>query len=207
MRTLLTGFSAFLNVGSNPTERLARHFETHGAEGHELTVRVLPVSYESAARTLRETFIQGGRDGEPFEAVLMLGVAAGAKAWRVERVGWNACDTALPDALGVLPPAIIDGNLPQYLPSTLPHDAIAKAIRREGLPAVQSDSAGRYLCNYLLFSALAEVHRQNSKALVGFLHVPADEQTYADNVPADAILFPFEQHIQAVRAALDALHG
>lgn len=204
MRTLLTGFGAFRNVTGNPTERLARHFEAEGANGHDLTVRILPVSYEDAGQILRKILAEG-QNSEPFEAVLMLGVAAGAKGWRVERMGWNACNAYLPDAFGVLPSAIIDVSLPECLPSTFPAAAIAKAIRREGLPAVQSDSAGRYLCNYLLFSALAEAQRQNSSARVGFLHVPADEQTFAGDPPPTAAVFSFEQHLRAVRAALDAM--
>ena len=204
MQTLLTGFGAFERVVSNPTERLVRYFDANGAPGHELTVRVLPVSYESAGRLLRAEMEIGGRNGKPFDCVLMLGVASGSKDWRVERLGWNANKSSRPDALGQVPSTIIVPNLPENLLSTLPHTLIAEAIRREGLPVSESDSAGRYLCNYVLFAALAEAQKRNSTARIGFLHVPADEQTFAQNITS-APTYSFDQHILAVRAALNAL--
>jgi len=205
MQTLLTGFGAFERVVSNPTERLVRYFEENGAPGHALTVRVLPVSYESAGQQMRAEMEIGGKQGKPFDCVLMLGVASGCKEWRVERIGWNSNEAVRPDAFGRMPSAMIAPHLPESLLSTLPHTLIAEAIRREGLPVVESDSAGRYLCNYVLFSALAEAQKRSSAARIGFLHVPADEQTFAQNITS-APSYPFAQHILAVRAALNALH-
>ncbi len=205
MQTLLTGFGAFERVVSNPTERLVRYFEENGAPGHDLTIRIFPVSYESAAQQLRAEMEIGGKGGQPFDAVLMLGVAAGSQEWRVERIGWNANEAVRPDAFGQMPDSVINAMMPASLPSTLPNQAIAAAIRGEDLPVIESDSAGRYLCNYLLFSALAEVRKRNNSARVGFLHVPADEQTFTLNITS-APIYSFDQQIRAVRAALSALH-
>src|SRR5262245_13813558 len=54
MRTLLTGFGSFGNVVNNPSARIVEHFARTGAPGHELTARVLPVSFARAGEAIRD---------------------------------------------------------------------------------------------------------------------------------------------------------
>ena len=207
IQILLTGFGPFGSVADNPTERLVRHFTAETVPGLAITTCALPTSFTRAKETFRNALEAGGQDGQLFEIALMLGVAAGSANWRVETQGLNWDAPAIPDVDGFLPTGgeiVTDG--PAHLPVTLPPLAIQVAIEAAGLPVTLSDSAGQYLCNHLLYSALHLTRTDFSSVRAGFLHVPADERTFApgSRIFKNARLFPFEQHITAVRAALNA---
>jgi pyroglutamyl-peptidase len=204
MQTLLTGFGRFGRVIRNPTERLARYFAEADVPGHELTTCTLPVSFAHATEVMRAQLEVGGRGEQPFDAILMLGLATGSPRWRVERFGRNR-DEAIADAENFTPPArIIVPEAPETLPVNVPVDALVNALTEAGLPAVASDSAGGYLCNHVLFTTLHTLRSVGHPAQAGFLHVPADEQTFQAGLTS-ATLFPFERHVEAVRAALAVL--
>ena len=204
LQTLLTGFGPFGKVTNNPSARLVRHFAANGANGHELTCLTLPVSYACAPDLMQNAIASGGTNGQPFDLVLMLGVAAGAAKWRLERLGRNRNDD-YPDAEGFNPGGlVIDRAVGSSLPSTLPSSRLVGAIANAGLPAIPSDNAGGYLCNHLLFTTLRYLRRTAHPARAIFLHVPADETTFTADV-TDKPTFPFEQHIEAVCAVLNAL--
>jgi pyroglutamyl-peptidase len=204
MQTLLTGFGPFGNVVSNPTERLVRHFATEAMAEHELTVCHLPTSFARAPALMQCALEQGGRDGRPFDNVLMLGVATGSARWRVERFGRNH-DDALTDVDDFTPPArtIIEGA-PDLLPVTFPVETMVTALEQAGLPSVASESAGAYLCNHVLFTTLHYLQSAQPSVRAGFLHVPADPQTFRPDLTS-APCFPFAQHIEAVWVVLSAL--
>ena len=202
LNTLLTGFGAFGAVTDNPTQRLVAYFAERGAPGHVLTTCVLPVSYKRAPALLLEAIDRGGPGGQPFDLVLMTGVASGSVAWRVERCGRNCNDRAR-DMDGQLPaPEIIAGG-PDLLEATVPVHLLVEAFVAAGLPVELSESAGGYLCNHALYRALHHLRQSGSAAMAGFLHVPADTTTFTD--AAAPAQFPFAQHVRAVETALAAL--
>ncbi|HLV80893.1 MAG TPA: hypothetical protein VKT32_11455 [Chthonomonadaceae bacterium] len=205
MQTLLTGFGPFGKVVSNPTERLLAHFAAEGAPGQELSFCLLPVSFTCAPPLLRAAIEKGGRGGQPFDTVLMLGVAARSLHWRVECFGHNYCHPALRDADGQTAPGrILVPGAPEALPVTLPVTPMLQALQQIGLPAALSNTAGAYLCNVALFTALLHLQATGHPAKAGFLHVPADAHTFAD-ARETRPGFSFAQQAQAVRAILDAL--
>ncbi len=200
LQTLLSGFGPFGNVVNNPTERLLTHFADHAPAGHDLTICPLPTSFTQAPAMLQATLEKGGTDGQPFDLVLMLGVAAGSTHWRVETQGLNWDDPRIPDVDGLKFDAkeICPGS-PARLPVALPPDLVERAIEATGAPVVLSSSAGSYLCNHLLYKVLhylesrpeghylAEDENRHgarpapTRPLTGFLHVPADELTYGES--------------------------
>jgi pyroglutamyl-peptidase len=204
LQTLLTGFGPFITVLSNPTGRLVERFEQETVSGHEISTCLLPTSFRRAPEMMDAALERGGRDGRPFDLVLMLGVAQNSPGWRVERYGrnWNnACedvDGYIPDAGPIL------ASAPEALTATLPTEDLVAALHRAGLPAVASDSAGGYLCNHILFHTLFRLQEAGSATRAGFLHVPADELTCAPEVLASAPS-TFAQQVAAVRAVLEVL--
>ena len=206
MQTLLTGFGAFGAVTHNPTLRLAEHFANRDAAGHALTCAVLSVSFRTAAERMRALIEIGGEGGKPFDTVLMLGVASGSPYWRVERFGRN-WDDALTDAEGFTPTAgeILPGS-PSLLPATLPVEPQVAAIDALGLPVRASDSAGAYLCNHVLYTTLHHLQKKASPIRAGFLHVPADEETFDYGITS-APMFPFARHVAAIEAVLASIAG
>jgi pyroglutamyl-peptidase len=205
IQTLLTGFGPFGSVIDNPTERLLRHFAEQDVSGHVLTTCALPTSFARAMQTFQTAFTSGGQDGRPFDLILMLGVAAGSDHWRVETQGLNWDEPGIPDVDGYVTPGryIVPGG-PARLPVTLAPDGVEQAIRATGAPVAQSVSAGAYLCNHLLYSVLHQLQTGDRPIRAGFLHVPADEQTYApDYKPKNNCVFPFAQHVAVLRAVLN----
>jgi pyroglutamyl-peptidase len=205
LQTLLTGFGPFLSVVSNPSERLTAYFEANPMPGHSLTTRILPVSFREATGIVQQAIDQGGAEGQPFDVVLMLGVAAKRPHWSVECVGRNRSTTSEADSENSLwPYECIVADAPEILPATLPTAELVSALEAVGLPAVASDSAGDYLCNHLFFWTLSHLQAQNHPARAGFLHIPADPDTFAPGVDAEPT-FTFQQHCAAVQAVLEAL--
>lgn len=201
--TLITGFGAFGNVVNNPTERLVRHFSSSVVPGHSVTTCVLPVSYARAPAMLMDAIKRGDPSGRPFDLVWMLGVASNSAHWRVERFGRNLNGSGS-DADGDVPAPYIVRNGPEAIESSVPIDALAAALTEAGIPAVVSDSAGSYLCNHILYTALWRLGQECSTARVGFLHVPADPKTHSQG-KREPTGFPFDQHIRAVELSLAVL--
>lgn len=204
-RTLLSGFGPFGTVISNPTERLVRHFARAGDPGHRLTALRMPTSFQRAPAMIGAALRSARQKGDPFGAVLMLGVANGATGWRVERQGMNATSAGRADADGFDPCGEpLDEAGPAELPVTADVERIVDAIRSAGLPVEASDSAGIYVCNAVLYRTLRLVGACDQPPIAAFLHVPADEQTFQAGITT-APVFAFEQQVVAVEAALAAL--
>ncbi len=207
LQTLITGFGPFGSVVDNPTERLLRHFAAHDVAGHDLTVCALPTSFARAPQTFKAAFEAGGRGGQPFDLALMLGVAAGSEVWRVESRGLNHDSPAIADVDGFTPPhrEIVPGG-PPHLPVTLPPQIMLLAVESLGLPVALSESAGQYLCNHLLYTALDLARRSRPIPRAGFLHVPSDEHTFGAQSAflTGGHIFPFARHIEVVSAILEA---
>jgi pyroglutamyl-peptidase len=202
-RTLLTGFGAFGEVIDNPTERLVRYFENRAVFGHTLKTCVLPVSYRRASVLLLDALRRAEVEGCPFDLVWMLGVASGSPHWRVERFGRNVNNRA-PDAEDHTPPPQIAEDGPALIEATTPVVSLVSALQLAGLPAMASDSAGDYLCNHALYTALRHLRQNGSACRAGFLHVPADPDTLRAR-DSGSICFSFERHIQAIDVTLAVL--
>ena len=207
LQTLITGFGPFGSVVDNPTERLLRHLEAQDVAGHDLTVCALPTSFARAPQAFKAAFETGGRGGQPFDLILMLGVAARSPAWRVESQGLNQDAPAIPDVDGFTPPhrEIVPGGA-AHLPVTLPPQILLLAVESLGLPVTLSDSAGQYLCNHLLYTALDLARRSHPIPRTGFLHVPPDEHTFGVQGVSlsGGHIFSFAQHVEVVSAILEA---
>lgn len=143
----------------------------------------LPVLWEKSA----EILLRNIKEFDP-DAVIMCGLASGSESVRIERVGINLCG-AIKDNAGVFggPESreypIKDGGDAAYF-STFDYENILSAMRAAGIPAVQSFSAGTYICNYVLYSALASEYAKNKK--VGFIHVP-DAEEFGGKLPLETI--------------------
>ena len=194
-RLLITGFSPFGGDGINPAwQAVAALPETVGAWA--LYKRELPATFRGAPKGMEEAI----REVEP-DAVLMIGLAAGRAAVTPERQGVNEIVARIPDNEGNQPQnePIVPGG-PEILCSTLPVEDMAEAIAALGIPARLSDSAGRYVCNTLLYSALYRLEQSDDPVPAAFIHVPATPEMGLD-VPT----LPLEEIIQALTAAILAI--
>ncbi len=195
MRTLLTGFGPFGEVVNNPSARIVAHFEQVGAPGHELTTRLLPVSYARAEREIRGLLTTGRFDG-----AVLLGVAAREPQLRLEQLGcWQPGKR--PDSDGdTAASAERHPGAPDRYRATVELEPLVEVLASDGLPARLSDDAGSYVCNHTYYTALHAIAAHGLPTRCFFLHLPADAETFAG--PHDGPTMPLEQQIQAVERVL-----
>ncbi len=202
-KTLLTGFGPFGTVVNNPTERIVRHFQQYGSDGHDLRTHVFPVTYTGLPEVLRILLFESIEGA--YDNVLMLGVAGNAREWRIETTGRNRNDISRSDASGDLPETEFTlGSQHPTLEATLPVRELLNVLSGANFPVSLSDDAGGYLCNHLLYNCL---HLLNGSAntRAGFLHVPPDSLTF-EIPPDDAnTLWQMSSQIHVVQLVLDAL--
>ena len=176
---LLTGFEPFGGDAGNPSWDIAARLDgwqvgapggpaeavvdavvdapvagpAAGAAGaHDLPLAVvrsarLPCVFGAALAALDEALVQH----RPV-AVIALGLAASRAEVSVERVAINIDDARIPDNAGRQPidrRVYADGPVAYW--SSLPIKAIVAAMRRAGIAAAVSQSAGTFVCNHVFY--------------------------------------------------------
>jgi pyroglutamyl-peptidase len=204
MRVLLTGFEPFLLWDVNPSAEVVRTIGRDPPPASRLATRILPVDFVAAGPRLREAI-----DGHDAELVLMLGQGGGT-AIRVERVGLNLNDIpGTRDNAGRTPEEeLIDPQGPDAYFATIPVRALVKHLEACGIPAVESRTAGTFLCNHVLYAARHHCALTGRATRVGFLHLPLlPAQAAADPSREKPGSMALETQIAGVRAALEMLSG
>jgi len=169
MKTLLLfGFEPFAGDTVNPSGEIARRLDGRVIAGHRVTGAVLPCAFGASVADLRRLL----RRHRP-SLVIGLGLAAGRAAITPERVAINVDDARIADNAGACPVdrPVVRGGPAAYW-STLPIKAIVAALRREGLPAAVSQTAGTFVCNHAFYGLMHALARRHG-VRGGFVHVPA----------------------------------
>lgn len=203
MKILLTAFDPFGGHGVNPALEAIKRIGSQVA-GVQVEKVEIPTVFGSAIRTAEEAIQRSQPD-----AVLCIGLAGGSSALSVERVAINIDDACIPDNEGKQPidePIASDG--PAALFSTLPIKGMVCTIRKAGLPAEVSNSAGTFVCNHLMYGVLYYIQRNMLDIRAGFMHVPCTPQLTVDqperpSMALDDIVRGIEAAIQAI-ASFDA---
>ncbi len=166
MKVLVTGFEPFGSWQRNPSGETARHLDGATIVDVEISGLVLPVSYRRAAAPLIAAIDELRPD-----VVLNLGQGE-AVGVRVERVAVNRCTApAGGDNDGYEPhgePIVPNG--PETYHSTLPVNEIVDLLTNLKFNAAPSDSAGEFLCNYIMYTTLHHVATHNLPIRAGFIH-------------------------------------
>ncbi|MBB5234953.1 pyroglutamyl-peptidase I [Deinococcus budaensis] len=208
---LLTGFEPFHTHPVNPSAEAAQSLDglaLGGLEGGGVRVQsaLLPVEPYAAGEALRALLGTHRPD-----AVLLTGLAAGRPQVTLERVALNVMDFVIPDNAGQTyrdAPACPDAPAPAAYLSTLPLREVLAAWREAGIPGDISNTAGLYVCNYVLYHALHTLARAGRAHVpCGFLHVPANPEV-ALAVPGDRPALPYlpqGEITRAVRVAAETL--
>ena len=168
MHILITAFEPFQQETINATmEALA--LLPDSAHGHALTRRILPVEFGKAITAI-ETLVE---ELSP-DAVICLGQATGRSDVTPERVAINVSDARIPDNGGFQPadlPIREDGPAAYF--STLPVRDMIAAMKKVGVPASLSNTAGTFVCNNLMYGLLDYLGRTGRHIPAGFIHIPA----------------------------------
>ncbi len=168
MKILLTGFEPFGGDDKNPTETIAKEFHLKKFENFQVHSLVLPVSVKRSASILMDSL----KNLKP-EIAINLGLAPTYSNISIERIAINFLDARIPDNDGYQPiDKPIDEGAPLAYFATLPTREIVEELKRNGIPAVLSYSAGTYLCNYIMFKTLQFSEDNSYPIKSGFIHVP-----------------------------------
>ena len=192
---LLTGFEPFGGDAANPSQDVARILNGETIAGHTVVGALLPCVFGAALGELR---LQA-RSCAP-ALVVCLGLAGNRAAITPERVAINVDDARIPDNAGLQPVdrPVIRGGPAAYW-STLPVKAIVAELRRQGLPAEVSQSAGTFVCNHVFYGLMHELAVRRPGVRGGFIHIPWG----TGQGPRGAASLPLESLVAGVRAALE----
>jgi pyroglutamyl-peptidase len=170
LTVLLTGFGPFPGAPFNPTAGLARRLAARRRPAFadvRRVAQVFPTSYAAVERELPALLKRVRPD-----VVLLFGVATRTKHLRIETRARNARSPLFPDVGGDRPSAAtINLGEPGTRSGRAPQRALLAAVRAQRLPVRLSHSAGRYLCNFAYWRALAATDGSHAP-LVQFIHVP-----------------------------------
>lgn len=166
MKILITGFDAFGGEQINPASLI---LDKLGDEivGHRLEKLLLPTKFVGSADILEKKIIKTRPD-----IIISLGQAGGRTDITVERVAINIADASIADNDGKMPideKIRWDGENAYF--STLPIKAIVENLRKEEIPASVSNSAGTYVCNFIMYNDLYLADKYKNIS-AGFIHVP-----------------------------------
>lgn len=166
MKILITGFNAFNGEKINPSslilERLADNIDSHKIEK-----LILPTAFYKVQDLIEEKILAYKPD-----IIISLGQAGGRSEITVERVAINIADASISDNDGKKPideKIRLDGENAYF--SSLPIKAIVENLRQAEIPAAVSNSAGTYVCNFVMYNDLYLAEKYNDMS-AGFIHVP-----------------------------------
>ena len=167
MKILLSAFEPFDGLEVNPSFELLKMYENSS----DFQTCVLPVCFKNAYEKLKKT-----QDEFQAEAILCLGLANKRSRITIERVAINWVEARIPDNSGYKPEAgFIYPNEDKAYFSTLPIYEMANATQSFSHPATISNTAGTYVCNYVMYRLLRDNYNLETKA--GFVHVPGIKET------------------------------
>ena len=168
---LLTGFEPFGGLTDNPSDRIAHALDGTVTGQHRIVARTLPVTYRDAPARFEQLMLEF----KP-ELVISLGLAGGETGIRLERQAINYVDFRIADNAAEIIQGCIREDGPKSYQSNLPLELILATLHLNNIPARLSDSAGTFVCNALMYSALNLCNRLYTRPgqfiPCGFIHLP-----------------------------------
>ena len=179
-KLLITGFDPFGGQAVNPAWEAVKNLPDSVGD-FVLCKLMIPTVFAEAARVVLET----AETWQP-DVILCIGQAGGRSSVTPERIAVNIRDARIPDNAGNQPVGqYIAKDGPAAYFTTVPVMEMAEAIRKKGIPATVSNSAGAFVCNDVLYSLLH--HYAGTGIMVGFIHVPYLPQQGEPSLPLSQI--------------------
>ena len=193
-KLLITGFDPFDGATVNPSWEAVNRLPDQIGDW-QLTKLEIPTVYGLAAQTVLEAAVSLQPD-----AIVCVGQAGGRDAVTPEVYGVNLRHARIADNAGNKPMAMpIVQGAPAAYATTFPVNDVVLAVRALGIECRASYSAGRFVCNDLLYTLLHHYHGTNTK--VGFIHIPYLPEQAKEGVPS----LPLESVTDALCVAVKAI--
>lgn len=205
---LLTGFEPFDGEAVNPSAQLVQRLQGELIlPGIRVEAVVLPCVFDAALDALA-----GHIDRLRPRLVLCCGQAGGRSALSLERVAINLDDARIPDNAGAQPiDRPVQASGPAAYFTTLPVKRMTQALRRAGVPAEVSYTAGTFVCNHVFYGLMHLAQQRPWLRQGGFLHVPylpeqAAHHPHAASMALDTMTTGLRLALQAALQAGEDLH-
>ncbi|MBF0746693.1 pyroglutamyl-peptidase I [Gemella sp. 19428wG2_WT2a] len=167
MKILVTGFDPFGGEELNPSWQVVKSLPNKIADA-ELRRIQIPTVFGRSAQMLFEEIKKFSPD-----VVLCLGQAGGRSGISPERIAINIDDARIADNEGNRPVDDVireDGKAAYF--STLPIKAMVENIKKIGINAEVSNTAGTFVCNHIMYQVLYYAEKNNLNIQAGFIHIP-----------------------------------
>ena len=167
MKVLLTAFDPFGGESVNPAQEAVECVADEIC-GTQVVKCIVPTVFGRSIDTVYDAIIR-----EKPDIVLCIGQAGGRVGLTVERVAINLNDARIPDNDGKQPhdTKIFEDGENAYFAS-LPVKEMVEGIKKEGIPASVSYTAGTFVCNHLMYGVLYKIAKEFPGMRGGFMHVP-----------------------------------
>ncbi|MBP3961979.1 pyroglutamyl-peptidase I [Paenibacillus lignilyticus] len=168
-KVLLTGFDPFGGETINPAwEVVSRVHRRKTFPELQVEARQIPTVFTTSIEVLRQAILEVQPD-----VVICVGQAGGRSDIALERVAINLNDARIPDNEGNQP---IDEPISEQGPAaywtSLPIKSITARLRKGGIPASLSQTAGTFVCNHLFYGLQHMIATEFPGIRGGFIHIP-----------------------------------
>lgn len=198
MKLLLTAFDPFGGEKINPALEAVKLVKDKIGDV-EVVKQEVPTVFVKSVNTVKEAI-----EKEKPDVVLCIGQAGGRFDLTPEKVAINYDDARIKDNEGNQPlnqPIFEDGDTAYF--STLPVKAMVEEIKKAGIPASVSYTAGTFVCNHLMYGVLYTLNKYYPEIKGGFMHVPFITEQVMDkrNTPS----LTLNQIVTGIEAAIKAI--
>lgn len=199
MKLLLTAFDPFGGEKINPALEAVKRVQDKIGDLEIVKLEVPTVFYKSIDT------VTNAIEKEHPDVVLCIGQAGGRFDLTPERVAININDARIPDNEGNQPlngPIFEDGENAYF--TSLPIKAMVAEIRKAGIPASVSNSAGTFVCNHLMYGVLYTIAKKYPSMCGGFMHVPFITSQVV-NRPTNTPSLSLDTIVKGIEAACKAI--
>lgn len=198
MKILVTGFEPFGGESINPSLEAVKNLPDRIG-----SAQIIPLQVPTVMGKALQVIAGAVERYEP-DVILSIGQAGGRSEISVERIGINLDDYRIPDNEGNQPedqPIFEDG--PDAYFSNLPVKVMAESIRRAGIPASVSNTAGTFVCNHVLYGVRYMLEKEGKGRKSGFIHIPYLPQQAVDKARTPSM--SLEDIEKGICAAIEAV--
>ena len=167
MKVLITGFDPFGGESINPAYEAVKLLPDTIC-GAEIIKLEIPTVYGKSGKV-----IDAKIEECPPDVVISVGQAGGRSGITIEKVAINLAEARIKDNDGQQPmdtPLEEDGENAYF--TNLPCKAMVKEIKKNGIPAYISYTAGTFVCNDVMYHILYQINKKYPNMRGGFIHVP-----------------------------------
>ena len=198
MKILVTGFDPFGGEPINPAIESVKRLPKE-IEGAEIIALEIPTVVHKSLQVIQDAV----KKYEP-DMVLSIGQAGGRSDITVERIGINIDDCRIKDNEGNQPidePIFKDGPAAYFV--NLPIKAIVEEIRKIGIPASVSNTAGTFVCNHVTYGVRHMLELEGKGRKSGFIHIPYLPQQVVEKVGQPSMAL--DDIVKGLTAAISAM--